>query len=120
MQTLQLIVKQPWFDMEAGGVKREEYREITGYWVKRLLTSPFGKAYVASRADQIATRIKEIGLPAAMSEYKLSPIGYDKIAVYNGYHKNRLTWSVQYKGLTVGIGRAEWGAPEYAIFILKI
>ncbi|MEG0807642.1 MAG: hypothetical protein RR410_04745 [Alistipes sp.] len=117
---LQLIVKQPWFGMEASGIKTEEYRDITGYWVKRLLTSPLGKAFVTQRADEIATWIKAYGLSSAMCTFKLNPIVYEQIEVYNGYQKTRLTWSTRPKGLTVGRGRTDWGAPEYDTFILKI
>lgn len=33
---LNLVVSKQWFDMIAAGEKTEEYREIKGYWVKRL------------------------------------------------------------------------------------
>lgn len=39
--TLFLILTGKWFDMIASGEKKEEYREITPYWEKRL----FGKMY---------------------------------------------------------------------------
>lgn len=34
--TLHLTLKKKWFDMIASGVKKEEYREIKPYWIKRL------------------------------------------------------------------------------------
>ena len=33
---LNLTIKKKWFDMITSGVKKEEYREIKPYWVKRL------------------------------------------------------------------------------------
>lgn len=35
-KVLTLTVSKQWFDMIAAGEKTEEYREIKGYWVKRL------------------------------------------------------------------------------------
>ena len=35
-KTLHLVLKRKWWDMIASGVKREEYREVTLYWAKRL------------------------------------------------------------------------------------
>lgn len=34
--TLTLSLKRKWFDMIAAGIKKEEYRERTPYWHKRL------------------------------------------------------------------------------------
>lgn len=36
MKTLTLSLKKKWYDMIASGEKKEEYREITEYWNKRL------------------------------------------------------------------------------------
>jgi len=33
---LHLTLKKKWFDMIVSGEKREEYREIKPYWIKRL------------------------------------------------------------------------------------
>lgn len=33
---LQLSLKTRWFEMTKSGLKTEDYREITPYWVKRL------------------------------------------------------------------------------------
>lgn len=36
MKTLHLVLKREWFDAISSGDKREEYRDITDYWRKRL------------------------------------------------------------------------------------
>lgn len=36
MDTLHLTLTKKWFDMISSGVKKEEYREIKPYWIKRL------------------------------------------------------------------------------------
>jgi hypothetical protein len=37
MKTLKLTIKKKWFNMIESGEKTEEYREITQYWINRLL-----------------------------------------------------------------------------------
>lgn len=41
MEILKLVLKKKWYDMIASGEKKEEYREITNYWIKRIS----GKGY---------------------------------------------------------------------------
>lgn len=41
MKTLHLTLKKKWFDMILFAIKKEEYREIKPYWIKRLE----GKSY---------------------------------------------------------------------------
>jgi hypothetical protein len=33
---LHLVLKKKWYDMISSGEKKEEYREIKPYWIKRL------------------------------------------------------------------------------------
>ena len=37
MKTLTLPLKRKWFDLIKDGTKKEEYRSINSYWIKRLL-----------------------------------------------------------------------------------
>lgn len=37
MKTLTLPLKKKWFDLIKAGVKKEEYRKIKPFWIKRLL-----------------------------------------------------------------------------------
>ena len=37
VKMLHLPMKKKWYDMIASGEKKEEYRELTPYWAKRLL-----------------------------------------------------------------------------------
>ena len=36
MKTLHLVLKGKWYDMIDRGEKKEEYRENTSYWMKRI------------------------------------------------------------------------------------
>ena len=37
MKELRLSLKKNWFEMTKAGIKKEDYREITPYWAKRLV-----------------------------------------------------------------------------------
>jgi ASC-1-like (ASCH) protein len=41
MEVLHLTLKKKWFDMIASGEKKEEYRVIKPYWIKRLRKKKF-------------------------------------------------------------------------------
>lgn len=41
MEILNLNLIKKWYDMTKSGVKKEEYRELTPFWAKRLLNTPF-------------------------------------------------------------------------------
>ena len=36
METLHLNLKKQWYDMIGSGEKKEEYRDISDYWARRL------------------------------------------------------------------------------------
>ena len=69
METLYLTNKQPWFEMLASGVKREEYRDCTAYWVKRLITSPLGAKYINDNAEAIASSLRHCGLETTLLRF---------------------------------------------------
>ena len=59
MKTLHLTLKRKWFDMILTGIKKQEYRELKKYWIKRLI------------------------------DFKtMEAIHYDTITFSNGYSKN--------------------------------
>lgn len=95
MKTLHLTLKKKWFDMIASGEKKEEYREIKDYWIKRLKDRSLNEPFHA---------FKE----------------FDKIIFKNGYSKNAPTLVVEYKGIKIGKGNPEWGAKDEVCFCIKL
>lgn len=93
---LTLPIKKKWFDMILSGEKKEEYREIKPYYMKR-----FGNLWI----------------PWSV----LKPVdGLREIRFRNGYAKDSPSF-VAWCTLSVGTGREEWGAEngkEY--FVLTI
>ena len=92
---LTLPIKKKWFDMIVSGEKKEEYREITRYWKRRLLETCFPVVEPGTRIFQIA--------------------------IQNGYSKNARKAILNVSGIDVGPGKPEWGAePGKMYFIIHI
>ena len=92
---LTLPIKRQWFDLIANGVKKEEYRDITPYYI---------------------TRFENIGLIK-----NFEPTGINKrIRLRNGYSDRSPEMEVLVK-LTIGEGKTEWGAiPNKTYYVLHI
>ncbi len=92
---LHLTLKKKWFDMIASGEKKEEYREINDYWIRRL---------------------NKNGL-ASDDEFK----DFAVIIFRNGYSKKSPTVKIEFDEIFIGRGKSEWGAEEgQEYFIIKL
>ena len=92
---LTLPIKKKWFDMIASGEKKEEYREITEYYLTRF--ENVGLIHLFMPTDEI-----------------------HQIILRNGYSKNSPTMLVNVR-LTIGEGKPEWGAePNKTYYVLHI
>ena len=80
--SLKLVLNYKWYDMVEAGIKKEEYRDITPYWDKRL--------------ERYARLLRE-GESA-------------NVTFYRGYAKDRKRITYQILSITQGTGREEWGA----------
>ena len=99
MKTLTLSLKRKWFEMIKAGVKLEEYRELTEYWIKRLLDN-------SVEYDHYLYRFRR----------------FDKLVFTLGYPKHDDTSRrLEFKNpkIRIGDGRPEWGAePGKNYFII--
>lgn len=90
--TLNLVLKANWYELIKAGIKKEEYREITSYWERRLCFFPYDKK---QQRDFITVRF------------------------HKGYTKENILFEC--KGIEIGEGRTEWGAkPGKIYFIIKL
>ena len=80
---LHLNLKKYWFDMIKCGVKKEEYREIKDYWIKRF---------------------KDMSLTPPFKPFK----EFSVIEFKNGYAKDAPTMRVEFKGIRIGKPKVEW------------
>ena len=105
MKILHLTLKKKWFDMIASGEKKEEYREVKDYWMKRL------------------AGIKGCGTSynfALLNNNENKCIHYDAIYFKNGYSKNAPSFTIECKGIYIDEGKKKWGAPNHRVFIIKL
>lgn len=58
MKTLHLPLKAKWYEMIESGVKTEEYRGITAYWIVRLFRDENGRKISRLTANFLARNIK--------------------------------------------------------------
>lgn len=91
------------------GEKPEEYRERSSYWVNRL------------RDKSMTCVDKKNGCECNRICWKIGNCGFahfDAVCFSLGYTKRRMMFEC--KGITIGRGRKEWGAPDNDVFIIKL
>lgn len=81
MKILHLTLKKEWFDLIKSGEKKEEFREIKPYWIKRL-TNQYSMPYTD---NMLQTKKK-----------------FDLIHFRNGYKPDSPLMIVEWKGLKFG------------------
>ena len=119
MANLQLSLKRKWFEMTKRGEKKEDYREINEYWVRRF----FG----GIDADELPTIITSLGIGRSIEWvsdfYLISPKTFSFNIMTLGYPKSDDTDRVlrlEHNGIRIGYGNPEWGAePNKLYFIIK-
>ena len=90
MRALHLTLKRKWFNMILSGEKKEEYRELKPYWMKRIL-------------DENGFFRK-----------------FDSVIFYEGYRKGRRTMQFQSNLFGFGAGKTKWGAEKEKTYKWKI
>lgn len=107
MKTLDLVLKHKWYDMIACGEKREEYRELTEYWIKRLLNLTKD----GQKKNHYFGFIDEDDI--------LGFKNFDAVRFHRGYTSTTMTFEIE--SITIGEGREEWGAePGKDYFVIKL
>lgn len=94
-KTLHLVLKKQWWDMIESGVKKEEYRSISEYWIKRLTLGKF-------RGN------------GCLDSYK----PYKEVCFHLGY--TNVTMKFEIACITQGLGVKEWGGGNMRVFIISL
>lgn len=98
MKILDLSLKWHWYDEIASGRKTEEYRQITPFYHKRIMDHS----------------CKLIGGPICTFKK------YDAVRFHRG-QGSPVTMLVQCLGISTGMGKTEWGAPQNEeVFIIRL
>lgn len=110
MKTLHLILKRQWYDMIASGAKEEEYREITQYWMRRLMRC-YCRGFRPCKYESCSN--PEPGLCAGIAKR------FDTVTFHYGYTSRTMTFRII--DISTGAGNPNWGAKEgKQYFIIKL
>lgn len=91
--------------MILSGEKKEEYREVKDYWMKRLAgIKGCGTSYNFTLLNNRENKC----------------LKYDKIIFKNGYSQNAPAIIIECNGIEVREGKKKWGAPSNRSFVLKL
>ena len=105
--TLHLNLKSKWFEMIFLGIKKEEYRDLTPYWDRRLCN--------IGSVNRSLNLIFNGKLPEDTFRK------FDTITFSNGYSRERPQFEIEFKGIKIREGNPEWGAqPGKKYFVLKL
>lgn len=108
MKELHLNLKKEFYNLIESGVKKEEYREIKPYWIKRLCYQRLEHqdCFPGYKCEE-----------CIRNEYLAYP--FDAVVFRYGYTKRFMVWSID--EISIGQGRTDWGAPENKeTFIIKL
>lgn len=96
--TLTLTLKRKWFDMIKQGIKKEEYREIKPYWIKRFIEDVFdAKRAHFRRFDSL---VFTLGYPVADDSEKRIEFKNPRIDIRTGKPEWGAAKGVQYFVIT--------------------
>ena len=121
MTTLQLNLIKHWFDLTIQGVKKEEYRDITPHWAKRLLCMYNGdnlsKCYSEETIECICISLRRwedlyyTSIEDVLDEFNIKFKEFEKTDLRNGYKSLYKVpkFIIENKGVTIGMGKEEWG-----------
>jgi len=102
---LLLTLKKEWFQMILSGEKKQEYRTIKPYWIKRLAAA-YNSHYT--------------GLVGEDYEKKYFFKHFDYIKFENGYGSKVPSMLIEFKSIEIGQGNPEWGGTKEEVFILNL
>lgn len=114
MNVLDLSLKYHWYDEIEAGRKPEEYRDTTDYYINRLM---YRKDIERERNFREFAGMKQLTLQELVRWFAKQ---YDAVRFHRGQGGRRtMLWEI--KGLAVGRGNIEWGAPtDREVFIIKL
>jgi hypothetical protein len=111
--TIKNTKKEPWFGMIKEGIKKEEYKEIKPFWIKRLIEKDF--AWNCNTVEKINTHLQAV--PNGLFKK------FDAHLFANGGHfgDGIPKFTIEAKGIRVGEGKSEWGAePGKKYFVITL
>ena len=118
MKNLQLSLKTKWFEMTKSGIKTEDYRELTPYWIKRLI-EPTDEGVKISDVEYYLKGGELDHFRNNNFEFK----NFTQNTMTLGYPKAGDTERIlklEHKGIEIRTGNPDWGAePDKLYFVIK-
>ena len=115
---LRMSLKSKWFEMTKAGIKKEDYREVNHYWIKRLMTKKYNLIYPVEQ-EAIDGILKHIDPNFLVKNHSKK---FDINIMTLGYPKSNDTERIlklQHKGIEIRTGNPEWGAePNKLYFVI--
>jgi hypothetical protein len=109
--TLRLPLIRHWFELTKAGIKTEDYRLITPYWVKRLTLCD---VHPEIAAQELNTGSLPIGCFNRNFTHNIMTLGYPSAT-----DTDRIL-RLEHKGIEIRTGNPEWGAePGKLYFVIK-
>ena len=103
---LDLVLKVEWYDMIAAGIKKEEYRELKPFYKQRLERIAFHSGGATPHGHPIM-------------DVSVCRQDYDVVRFHRAY--TNTTMELECKGIRIGRGKPEWGAPtDKDVYIISL
>ena len=120
MATLQLNLIKKWFDLTIQGIKKEEYRDITPFWAKRLLCMENGDSLTKCYSEDTINfhcvylsklNLKYNSIEEALQFFHTRFKDFKATDFRNGYKplKEVPRFIIENKGISIGKGNPDWG-----------
>lgn len=103
MKKLHIIVNSHWFNKIAENGKRIDYRDITDYWIKRLLKPNTG---TFNSIRYIHFKLRNLQ-PYTFTKNELK-YDFETITIQLGYTKNAKRIVFEFAGLSIDYPKKEW------------
>lgn len=95
--------------MIESGIKKEEYREIKPFWMRRIFDCPRGLSTCMELTSDCSNCIRLL---------PLRPRSFTHVRFRYGYTSKTMTFKIG--SIAIGTGKLEWGAPKENVIIISI
>lgn len=113
---LRLPLTTKWFEMTKAGIKTEDYREITPYWIKRLFNAKFDIDFTIDMFVEVLKNSTDsncyLRLFGKKFEANTMTLGYP-----SNNDKERII-EFEHAGIEIRTGNPEWGAEKGKIYFV--
>ena len=118
---LDLPLKKKWYEMIESGVKKEEYREIKPYWLKRLFRVIDYNFTHYEDVDSDCAEFYTNNTDLLKTDLNLGGFhikDFTHVRFRYGYTNRTMTYKID--KISIGVGKPKWGAPKENVIIISI